>query len=71
MDWQKIVALTVVAATAGLFARANLRRRKFSFQHSTHCGCSSANSPRPTTSIVFSARKGARPRIIVKNNQTR
>lgn len=67
MDWQKIAALAVVAATAGLFLRANLRRRKFSFEHDTHCGCSSANSPRPTGSIVFSARKGSRPKIIVKS----
>ncbi len=68
MDWQKIAALGVVAATAGLFLRAKLRRRKFSFEHNTHCGCSTADTSGARTSIVFSARKGGRAKIIVKNN---
>jgi len=67
MDWQKIVALGVVAATAGLFLRAKLRRRKFSFEHDTHCGCSTAGAAGAKTSIVFSARKGQRAKIIMKN----
>jgi hypothetical protein len=69
MDWQKLAALSVVAATAGLFLRAKLRPRKFSFERETHCGCSSANSAGAKTSIVFSARKGGRAKIIVKNNE--
>jgi hypothetical protein len=68
MDWQKIAALSIVAATAGLFLRARLRRRKFSFEHHTHCGCASARTAGSKTSIVFSARKGGRASIIVKNN---
>jgi hypothetical protein len=68
MDWQKIAALGVVAATAGLFLRAKLRRRKFSFEHDTHCGCSAGSSAGSKTSIVFSARKGGRSRIIMKAN---
>jgi len=68
MDWQKIAALCVVAATAGLFLRANWRRRKFSFEHDTHCGCSAANTAGSKTSIVFSARKGGRSKITVKHN---
>ncbi len=68
MDWQKIAALGVVAATAGLFLRAKLRRRKFSFEHDTHCGCSTAGTVGAGTSIVFSARKGGRAKIIVKHN---
>jgi hypothetical protein len=67
MDWQQIAALAVVAVTAGLFARAKLRRRKFSFEHDTHCGCAAANTAGAKTSIVFSARKGQRGKIIVKN----
>jgi hypothetical protein len=67
MDWQKFAALGVVAATAGLFLRAKLRRRKFSFEHDTHCGCASADPAGAKTSIVFSARKGERARIIFKN----
>jgi hypothetical protein len=67
MDWQKIAALGVVAATVGLFLRAKLRRRRFSFEHSTHCGCSTAGASGAGTSIVFSARKGGRAKIIVKH----
>jgi hypothetical protein len=68
MDWQKIAALGVVAATAGLFLWAKLRRRKFSFERHTHCGCSTAGAPGAGTSIIFSARKGGRAKIIMKNN---
>jgi hypothetical protein len=67
MDWQKIAALGVVAVTAGFFLRAKLRRRKFSFEHDTHCGCAAASTAGSKTSIVFSARKGERAKIIVKN----
>jgi hypothetical protein len=67
MDWQKLAALSVVAATAGLFLRATLRRRKFSFARDTRCGCSSTHHAAARTSIVFSARKGERSKIILKN----
>ncbi|HZM03276.1 MAG TPA: hypothetical protein VFC44_09645 [Candidatus Saccharimonadales bacterium] len=66
MDWQKIVSLSIVAATAGLFARAKLRRRKFSFARDTHCGCASPSGSK--ASIVFHARKGQRPQIRVKSS---
>ena len=68
MDWQTMTALSVVAVTAGLFLRAKLRPRKFSFERDTHCGCSSADTAGAKTSIVFSARKGGRAKIIIKNN---
>jgi hypothetical protein len=67
MDWQQIAALGVVALTAGLFVRAKLRRRKFSFERHTHCGCAAGGSRRQE-SIVFSARKGGRARIIMKTS---
>jgi hypothetical protein len=63
-----MTALSVVAVTAGLFLRAKLRPRKFSFERDTHCGCSSADTAGAKTSIVFSARKGGRAKIIIKNN---
>jgi hypothetical protein len=67
MDWQKLAALAVVAGTAGAFLmRAWPRRRKFSFAHDTHCGCASPSQSGPKNSIVFHARKGERPRVIVK-----
>jgi hypothetical protein len=67
MDWQKFAALGVVAVTAGIFLRAKLRRRKFSFEHDTHCGCSATGAAGSKSSIVFSARKGERAKITVKN----
>lgn len=57
-----IVALAVAGLLWGL-----LRRRKFKFGRDTHCGCSSPSHSASASSIVFHARKGERPRIIVKN----
>ncbi|MGP8202134.1 MAG: hypothetical protein ACLQU4_21855 [Limisphaerales bacterium] len=65
MDWQKIASFVVVGVTAGAFVRAKLRKRKFSFERDTHCGC--AVMPGRQESIVFQARKGERARIIVKS----
>jgi hypothetical protein len=68
MDWQQIAALGIVGATAMVFLWAKLRPRKFSFEKDTHCGCGSNSGPANKTSIVFSARKGQRPKILVKQN---
>jgi len=67
MDWQQAVSLLIVAATAGLFLWARFRRRKFSLERDTHCGCASPGGPASKGSIVFRARKGERPQIIVKS----
>ena len=67
MDWQQAVSLVIVAATAGVFLRARLHRRKFKFEQDTHCGCSSPGRSAFQKSIVFHARKGERPQIIVKS----
>jgi hypothetical protein len=64
MDWQEVVALSIVAVTAGVFVWRRARRRKFSFQRDTHCGCSSNSGPPPA--VTYRARKGARPEVIVK-----
>jgi hypothetical protein len=66
MDWQQVVSLLIVAATASLFIGARFRRRKFSLERDTHCGCASEGGPASKSSIVFHARKGERPQIIVK-----
>jgi hypothetical protein len=68
MDWQQFAALGVVAVTAGLFLRAKLRPHKFSFVRDTHCGCSAPGAAGDKTSILFSARKGRRSRIIMRPN---
>jgi hypothetical protein len=67
MDWQQVASLSLVGVTAAMFLWAKLRPRKFSFQRNTHCGCSSVGQSAPGASIVFHARKGERPRIVVKS----
>jgi hypothetical protein len=64
MDWQQVSALAIVAATAGLFLWNRFRRRKFDFRRDTACGCGGGTGQK--SSIVFHARKGERPEVIVK-----
>jgi hypothetical protein len=68
MDWQQMVALGIVAVTAALLLWSRARRRKFSLQRDTHCGCSSSNAGAGASksSIVFHARKGERPTVTMK-----
>jgi hypothetical protein len=66
MDWQQLTALTIVAATAVLLLRSKIRRRRFSFERDTHCGCAGAPQSASQSSIVFRARKGERPEVLVK-----
>ena len=66
MDWQQLVALAIVAVAAGLLARSRFQRRKFSFERDTHCGCAATGSAARQSSIVFHARKGQRPEVLVK-----
>lgn len=66
MDWQQLVSLAVVASAAVLLAGSRVRRRKFSFERGTHCGCAGGRESSPQSSIVFRARKGARPEVVVK-----
>jgi hypothetical protein len=66
MDWQQLTALIIVAVTAAIFISYKFRRRKFNFKHDTHCGCAAAGQTPPQGSIVFRARKGQRPEVVVK-----
>jgi hypothetical protein len=66
MDWQQIVSLTIVGVAAVALLRAKYRRRKFSFERDTHCGCAVADPSAAQGSIIFHARKGERPRVLVK-----
>jgi hypothetical protein len=65
MDWQQLVSLVIVFAAAAGFAAAKLRRRKFSFERATHCGCAASGNREPS-SIIYRARKGQRPEVLVK-----
>jgi hypothetical protein len=66
MDWQQFVSLAVVAAAATALVGSRFRRRKFSFARDTHCGCAALSRTTPQHSIVFRARKGERPQVIVR-----
>ncbi|HVV02367.1 MAG TPA: hypothetical protein VHH88_13450 [Verrucomicrobiae bacterium] len=67
MDWQQITALAIVAGTAVLLLARKTRRRKFSLEKDTPCGCSAQGiSGAQKSSIVFHARKGAKPEVLVK-----
>jgi len=66
MDWQQLVSLVVVASASVLLVRSRFRRRKFSFERDTHCGCLAVQESSPQSSIIFRARKGARPEVVVK-----
>jgi len=66
MDWQQLVSLVMVAGAAVLLLGSRFRRRKFSFERGTHCGCAAVPASSPQNSIVFRARRGERPRILVK-----
>ena len=63
---EQMVSLVVVASAAVLLLGSKFRRRKFSFERDTHCGCSTSASTSPQNSIVFHARKGERPEVLLK-----
>ncbi len=65
MDWQQATSLLIVAATATILVWSRARRRKFSFQRNTSCGCGSPGAA-PKTSIIYHARKGEAPRVILR-----
>jgi len=68
MDWQQLLALLIVASTASLFLWGKLWKRKFSFEKDTHCGCGSSRGQiGPAQTIHFKARKGERPKVMVRN----
>jgi hypothetical protein len=67
VDWQQLAALIIVGTTACAFVASKLRRRRFTFQRDTACGCGSAPNLGVPQTICYSARKGERPKITVKN----
>jgi hypothetical protein len=66
MNWQQSVSLIIVGVTGFLMLRSRFRSRKFSFERDTHCGCAVSSHSRPQHSVIYRARKGERPEIIVK-----
>ena len=66
MDWQETTALAIVALTTGIFLWLLFRPRKFSFGRKGHCGCASAGEPSRQPSILFHARKGEAPQVLIR-----
>jgi hypothetical protein len=66
VEWQQITALVIVAIAAAALLWGRFRRRRFSFQRDTHCGCSGASGAGPQGSILFRARKDGRSQVTVK-----
>jgi hypothetical protein len=66
MDWQQLTALAIVGVTAVVLLWRWYRPRKFSFERDTHCGCAAGSHASPQHSIVFRARKGQRPQVVVR-----
>jgi hypothetical protein len=67
MDWQQLVALTIVGITAAVLLWTRFRPRKFRFGRDAHCGCGCAAShPSSQPSVIFRARKGERPQMVVR-----
>ncbi len=68
MDWQQFVSLGIVGAAATLLAWGRWRPSRAVFGRHVHCGCPAVGATPSPGSIVFHARKGERPRVIVKMN---
>ena len=66
VDWQQITALFIVAGAAVALVWGRVHRRRFSFERDSHCGCSAANNSTAQGSIIFRARKGERPQVLMK-----
>lgn len=67
MNWQQVVSLLIVATAGGLFLRSHLLRRKLSLVRNLPCGgCPGQSSRRPQHTIIYRAKKGERPQIILK-----
>jgi hypothetical protein len=63
VNWQQVFSLIIVAGAAIGLVWGWIRPRKFRFE--THCGCSTSGSSQQS-SIVFRARKGEKPEVLVK-----
>ncbi len=66
MEWQELAALGIVGLAAFLLLRPLLKKRTQCGSKAGGCGCAGSSGAAPKGSIVFRARKGERPQIIVK-----
>jgi hypothetical protein len=67
VDWQQFISLAIVAGAAGLLLWGKLRQlRPFPARSVNPCGCSGMNPSSIGGSLRYEARKGERPRLIVR-----
>jgi hypothetical protein len=67
MDWQQLVSLVIVGATAAVLLWSRFRRRKFNLGRNAGCGCYAvSHSAISQQRVVFRARKGERPQVIIQ-----
>ena len=66
VNWQTIASLVIVVLAAAGLLWGRFRRRKFNFHRDTHCGCAPPDQSPTHQSIIFHARKGERPQVIIK-----
>jgi hypothetical protein len=64
--WQETAALSIVGLTGIAFVWRAMRRRRFDPARDTHCGCGTGSQRHGGPSVIFRARKGERPQIIVR-----
>ncbi len=65
VDWQQIIALLIVVVTVAIMLRSRIQPRRHAPIRTSPCGCGGMASATPPT-IVYHARKGERPQIVVK-----
>jgi hypothetical protein len=65
MDWQQLASLAIVFTAAALLLRSKFQRPKLRLARNTPCGCAGSQSV-PQHSVIYRARKGERPQIIVR-----
>lgn len=66
MDWQQLASLAIVSVAAALLLRSKVQSPKLRFARTNPCGCAGSRREVPQHSVIYHARKGERPRIIVK-----
>jgi hypothetical protein len=66
MDWQQLASLAIVGIAAALLVRSKVQRPKTRFARNSSCGGCAGVHIIPQHSVVYHARKGERPQVIVK-----
>jgi hypothetical protein len=66
MDWQELVSLLIVGATVGVLLWRAWRGRKVRGGELGEYGCPLTGHTAARNSVVYHARKGERPRVVIK-----